>query len=143
MTSLTHQMAGDARNGQGTINVQLDLETGNLTTGDSHNMYKFAKAGFVSQFAIRSSVDLDPHPSTPTLIIDVGTDTDPDEFIDGATSAQAFAGFFTNTASTGTATAAGFQVAAGDFIVLDIDAGATASAVAGTATISFKFTPLS
>lgn len=149
MTNLTnHQLAGDARNpfsfggaGEGTISVETDLGTVNLTTGDVHNIYKFAKAGFVSQFAIKSDVNMDPH-ATPTLIIDIGTDTDPDEFIDGATAAQAFAGYFTNTASTGTATEAGFAVAAGDYILIDIDAGATASAVAGTLRVSFKYTSL-
>ena len=139
MTNLVHQLGGDARQTKGATRVEVALGTDNLTTGDSHSVFKFAKAGFINQVAIKSDVLMDSH-ATATLIIDIGTDTDVDEFIDGATAAQAFAGYFTNTASTGTATEAGFPIAAGDILVVDIDAGA-ATAVAGNLSVSFNFTP--
>ena len=141
-----HQYAGDARSafafggsGKGRINVDQDWAVANLTINSQQNIFKVAKAGWVSNFAIKTSVDMDPH-ATPLLTWDVGTDTDDDEFIAAATSLLAYAGVTTNTASTGTATEPnGFPVAAGDYIVVSVKAAATASGVAGTVSVAFDF----
>lgn len=148
MTNLpNHQLAGDARHpfsfggaGAGPITVESNLATVNMAIDSSHKIYKFAKAGYVNQFAIKTSVLMDSH-TTPTLTFDVGTAADDDEFIAGSTAALAFAGDLTNTASTGTATEAGFLVAADSYVILSIKAAA-ATAVAGTVSVSFKYTAL-
>lgn len=144
MTNLIHQFAGDARAprgfqaGAGPVQIELDLGTDNLNTGDVHKVFKFAKAGFVGNFAIKADTNMDSH-ATPTLVIDVGDVSNPDKFIDGATAAQAYAGYYTNAIAE--TTIAGTAVAADSFIVVDIDAGA-ATAVAGKLIVSFDYTQL-
>lgn len=154
MTNLTdHQLAGDARNpfsfggaGHGAITVKADWATGNLAIDSQQKVYKFAKAGFVNQFAIKSDALMDSH-ATPLLTVDVGvidlsaSSTDDDEFMAAVTAAEMFAGHYTNTSSTGTATEAGFEVEAGDIILVSVKAAA-ATAVAGEITLSFKYTSL-
>jgi len=154
MTNLTdHQFAGDARHpfsfggaGSGPITVKGDWGTANLTINSQQKVYKFAKAGFVNQFAIKSDTLMDSH-ATPLLTVDVGiydlsaTTTDDDEFMAAVTAAQMYTGHYTNTASTGTATAAGFEVEAGDIVIVSVKAAA-ATAVAGEITLSFQYTAI-
>ena len=138
-TNVIHQLAGDARVPRTKeVRINLKLGTDNLTAGDSHKVFKFAKDGYVGNFAIRSDVNLDPH-ATPTLVLDVGDVSNPDKFIDGATALQLYAGFFTNILAE--TTIAGTQVLEDSFIVFDIDVGA-ATATAGTVTITFEYTAL-
>ena len=155
MTNLVdHQLAGDARHpfsfggaGSGPIVVKGDWGTANLTIDSQQKIYKFAKRGYVNQFAIKSDVSMDTHATTPMLTVDVGlydlsgTSTDDDEFMAAVTAAEMYAGHTTNTASTGTATEAGFDVDEGDIVIVSVKAAA-ATAVAGEITVSFKYTAI-
>lgn len=148
-----HQYAGDARNafafggsGKGRIVINQAWATGNLAVNSKQLIYRLDKPGWVSNFTLKTSVNMDPH-DTPTLTWDVGTASsagaivDDDEFMAGITAALAFAGSTVNTASSGTATApAGFAMAADTFIVVSIKA-ASATATAGVVSVGFDFTP--
>lgn len=136
-----HQYAADGRagggfngNGRNTFTCESNWGTDNLGTGDSHRVFKAAKACVVSNFRFVSE-DLDTD-DTPTLVFDVGTDTDDDEFIAATDVGQGGGTELTNTASTGTATEAGFPLAAGEYIIVTVSTGA-ATAAAGKTTLHF------
>jgi hypothetical protein len=144
MTNTIHQMAGDARfplsmggSGQGTIKVTVDLSLANLVVDSEHKLFKFAKKGFVGNFAIVSDVNMET--AGPTLTLDVGDASNDDKFIAGATGAQVFAGYYTNALAE--TTIAGTEVAADSFIILSVKAAA-ATAVVGTVTVTFQYTAL-
>lgn len=137
-----HQYAADARdpvgfNGNGLELVVCESNWGaaNLTINSQHKLFKAAEACFVSDFSLVSD-QLDTH-ATPTLTLDVGTDSDDDEFIAASTVGQTGGTELTNTASTGTATEAGFPLAAGEYIIISVKAAA-ATAAAGQTTVRFK-----
>ena len=136
-----HMYAADARNGGGfngngnaTFICESNWGTGNLGAGDQHKLFQAAGACVVSNFRLVSEA-LDSH-ATPTLTLDVGTDTDDDEFIAASTVGQAGGTELTNTASTGTATEAGFPLADGEYIIISVKAAA-ATAAAGKTTVVF------
>ena len=134
-----HQYAGDARvpfsfggSGQGPIRVHTDWATGNLAVNSEQKVFKVLKDCYVSNFALKASA-MDSH-ATPLLTIDVGTDSDDDEFIAGTTVGRAGGTELTNVVDE--STEGGFPLAAGEFIVISIKA-APATAVAGTTDLSF------
>jgi hypothetical protein len=138
-----HQYAGDARtplgfggSGAGHFFIKSDWGTDNLGAGDQQIVFKAAKACYVKNFALRSD-DCDSH-ATPTLEWDVGTQTNDDEFITGLSKTIGEAGgtTLTNTASTGTATEAGFLLAADDQIIVSVRTAA-ATPQAGSTYLSF------
>jgi len=136
---VAHQFADDARSpvgfggsGSGRINIHTACGTDNLGAGDQQRVWLAAKACFVSNFALQAS-DMDTH-ATPALAIDVGTDTDDDEFISASAIAQT--GDITLTNVVDESTVAGFELAAGDYIIISIETAA-ATAAAGTTDLTF------
>ena len=136
-----HQYADDPRPGSGygnsanTVVCESNWGTDNLGAGDQHIVFTAARDCYVSNFVFVAD-DLDAH-ATPTLTMDVGTDTDDDEFIAATTVAQAGGSEATNTASTGTATEPrGFPLAAGEQVIVSVNAAA-ATAQAGSTRLYF------
>lgn len=140
----TPQYAGDARHpfgfggsGRSRIVVPVKLTASEAETTGNHNIFKCLKRGAVNNFAIWAD-DLDTH-ATPTIVLDVGitgvSATDTDEFIDGATVAQA-GGADVDTGID--LTSKGFEVAANDYITLGIQVAA-ATGAAGTVWVSFDY----
>ena len=140
MTNLTdHQYAEDGRipfafggSGSGRIHCASTWGTANLTVNSQHRLFKALKACYVSNFAFTSS-DMDTH-ATPLLKWDIGTADDDDEFVSDATVGQT--GDVTLTNVVDESTVAGFELAAGDYIILSVSA-APATAAAGTTLVSF------
>jgi hypothetical protein len=138
-----HQYAADARdpvgfngNGLEVVVCESNWGTANLTINSQHKLFKTAEACIVSDFSLVSD-QLDTHATTPLLTLDVGTNTDDDEFIAASTIGQTGGTELTNTASTGTATEAGFPLAAGEYIIISVKAAA-ATPAAGKTTVRFK-----
>lgn len=136
-----HAYADGLRPGSGfgrernTVVVSEEFGTANLTVNSQWRVYKANRACLVSNFVIATD-QLDTH-ATPTLTIDVGTNTDDDEFIAGTTVGQTGGVEATNTASSGTATEpTGFPLAAGEYIIVSVKAAA-ATAAAGTVKLWF------
>lgn len=134
-----HQYAGDARipfgfggSGEGRVHVTSEWAAANLTINSQQKIFKVAKPCYVSNFKLRTD-QLDTH-ATPTLTIDVGTDTDDDEFIAAATVGQTGGLELTNVVDE--STEAGFPLAAGEYIIVSVKAAA-ATAAAGTVEVSF------
>jgi hypothetical protein len=136
-----HMYAADPRNGGGlrgngvaTVTCVSNWGTDNLGINDQHKLFTAAGDCIVSNFRLKADA-MDTH-ATPTLTLDVGTDSDDDEFIAASTVGQAGGTEVTNTASTGTATEAGFPIADGAEIIISCKAAA-ATAVAGSTTVVF------
>lgn len=140
-----HQNAGDARtpfafggSGSARQNVKIAVTEEQLETADFEwHAFKCAKAGYVSNFALRST-DVD---DATGIVLDVGIQgtsaTDDDEFIADATVGQAGGLELTNVVDE--STEAGFPVAAGDIIYLSVSTVAT-TGVDGEITLSFDYT---
>lgn len=136
-----HMYAADSRagggfNGSGSAHIEAvsNWTTDNLGAGDQHRIFRAAQDCFVSNFVLIAD-DLDSDGS-PTITLDVGTDTDDDEFIAASTVGQGGGTELTNTASTGTATEAGFPLSEGDYVIISVNAAA-ATAQAGNTTVHF------
>lgn len=136
-----HQYCDGLRTGSGygrecnTVVVSSEWPAASLTINSQQRVFKVNRACFVKNFVLATD-QLDTH-ATPTLTIDVGTNTDDDEFIAGSTVGQTGGTEATNTASSGTATEpAGFPLAAGEYIIVSIKAAA-ATAAAGTIKLWF------
>lgn len=142
MANLTdHQYAADPRTGSGygkqasTFVCESNWGTDNLGVGDQHKVFTAARACYVSNFVLVSD-QLDTNGSA-TLTLDVGTNTDDDEFIAASTIGQTGGSTATNTISTGTATEPrGFVLAADEEIIISVKA-ASATAAAGQTTLYF------
>lgn len=136
-----HQYCDGLRTGSGfgqgvsTVVVSSEWPAASLTINSQQRVFKVNRACFVKNFVLATD-QLDTH-ATPTLTIDVGTNTDDDEFIAGSTVGQTGGTEATNTASSGTATEpAGFPLAADEYIIVSIKAAA-ATAAAGTIKLWF------
>lgn len=144
MANAVHQMAGDGRtpfafggSGASRQNVKIAVTEADLETADFEwHAFKCAKAGYVSNFAIRS----DALDAGAGLVLDVGIQgtsaTDDDEFVSNATVGQAGGLELTNVVDE--STESGFPVAAGDIIYLSVSTVATTGAD-GNITLSFDY----
>ena len=142
-----HQFAGDARTpfafgGRGDGSVKIDQEWGvlNLVIASRQRVYKVLKDGWIGNFSIKASNEMDSH-ATPLLTWDVGvlagvTSTDVDEYMTAVTDVEALAGHGTNLVAE--TLEVGSRVVAGDYITVTVKASA-ATAVAGTISLSFQF----
>jgi hypothetical protein len=131
--------AAAGRKGLGNHAAERVLSVVNVTAADVATLdkkikvFKFNKAGFVSNFALRAS-DLDSN-GVPTLVLELG-----DGSIDAAymTSAVGQAGGLELTNAVSEATEAGAPVAAGDEVEINIGTAA-ATGAAGTIEVSFDY----
>lgn len=141
-----HQMAAAKRvpfaadgGGSGRLNITSAWAASELTAGNSKNIFYFKDNGYVSNFSIKASADMDTH-ATPTLTWDVGlagvSTTDADEFMAAVTGDEAYAGHDTNVVDE--STELGFRVVAGDYITLASKAAA-ATGAAGNIKLAFDF----
>ena len=135
-----HQYCDGLRTGSGfgkdrtTVKIESSWGTANLTVNSQQRVWKTKRACFVSNFVLRAD-DMDTHATTPTLAFDVGTNTDDDEFIANSAVGQAGGWEQTNVVDTSTEQA-GFQLAAGEYIIISVKTAA-ATAAAGTTTLWF------
>jgi hypothetical protein len=136
-----HQYCDGLRTGGGfgqresTVVIKEEWPAASLSINSQFRVFKANRACFVKNFVLATD-QLDTH-ATPTLTIDVGTNTDDDEFIAASAVGQTGGTEATNTASSGTATEpAGFPLAAGEYVIISIKAAA-ATAAAGTVKLWF------
>jgi len=129
-----HQYAEDARVDFNTGQVRINTDWGvtNLTINSQQRVFKAAKDGYVSNFAL-TSTDMDTN-AIPTLTIDVGTEANDDAFMAAATSGQAGVSSIANVAER-------VLLAEGEYVIISIKA-ASATAAAGSTQLSFNFTVL-
>lgn len=139
-----HQYCDGLRTGSGfgqpcaQVVIETDWAVANLAVNSQQRVWKTNRTCFVRGFVL-TATDMDTH-VTPLLTFDVGTNTDDDEFIAGATVGQGAGSTDTNVVAV-TTEQWGFPLAADEYIIISVKA-APATAAAGSTRLVFEILDL-